>query len=407
MSWRRRVLGVWALLSVIWAGYVLAQSPFYAGYGVDRAVFAFLPSALSLPAGFIFKWLWQAQANSYWLKVPQHLRRGLLRLYLVLSVPWVAWFALQILANGPRWRNLSHAFLLLLIVPIGEPVVLFVISWVVAGFQKTGTTFENSRSTSDESPEPAAHSSPEDYYDLISRAVKKLPTNDYHARQEMYRRAKELLHNQLHGQGRSYTKAEWRALEHAIRKAEAESAAQERNRRRLEPQSTGLLVTSIFFPSLWATDVTSMSLYWVARLQKLYKSAHEPVHLFKLLFSFSGRLNRAKYWLGIGIVFGAGAGITGVLRVSAERTWWLPITAALLIAWYVSFAAIITKRLHDLNLSVWWGFGFFIAVFATGRIFSLAQLPPYIELLLLVGAIWLGSAKGSETKNQFGPPSIA
>jgi hypothetical protein len=152
MSRRRKVLGVWALLSAFWAIYVLAQPPSYAGYNEGQGVFALLPPILSLLVGFVFTWVWQAHANVYWLRVPQHIRRGLLRLYLVLSVPWAGWFALQILVNGPRWRHFPHALLSLLIVPVGAPVASFLIYWVVVGFQKSGRKFDNSRSTSDHPP---------------------------------------------------------------------------------------------------------------------------------------------------------------------------------------------------------------------------------------------------------------
>jgi hypothetical protein len=61
------------------------------------------------------------------------------------TVPWVAWFGLQILINGPRWRYLSHAFWSLLIVPVGGPILLLMIFWVVAGFRKSLPTSGDAR----------------------------------------------------------------------------------------------------------------------------------------------------------------------------------------------------------------------------------------------------------------------
>jgi hypothetical protein len=101
-----------------------------------------------------------------------------------------------------------------------------------------------------------------DLYTVISRAVGELTINNFATRRELYRKARNALHNQLRGQERSHTEKEWRALEHAIRKVEEE-------RRLVEPKPTGLLVTSILFPALWASDFTSMSLYWVARLPRM------------------------------------------------------------------------------------------------------------------------------------------
>jgi hypothetical protein len=265
-----------------WLRDYVQNHPIDAKVSNDDWAIALLPAILSLLACFIFMWIWRTHANVYWLKTPEHIRRGLLRLYLVLSVPWVAWFALQVLINGPRWRYLSHAFLSLLIVPIGAPIAFFVISWVIAGFQKSRTSSKSVPSVplSEQPARPAARSSPEDYYELISRAVGKLPNNDYDARQELYRRARELLHNQLRGQGHSYAKREWRSFDRAIRMSEQENAAEDRRRRKFQQRSTGLLMISILFPNVWAIDVTSMSLFWVARLprtnEKRWYSAFFP-----------------------------------------------------------------------------------------------------------------------------------
>jgi hypothetical protein len=51
--------------------------------------------------------------------------------------------------------------------------------------------------------------------------------------------------------------SEWRALEKAIWEVE-------KNNIIIAPQSTGLLIASLFLPGLWAIDFTAMSLYWVA-----------------------------------------------------------------------------------------------------------------------------------------------
>jgi hypothetical protein len=80
---------------------------------------------------------------THWSRLPEHLRRGLLRLYVVVSVPWVAWFGYQLLDHlqrpyYSRSRHAADAFWSLLVVPIGGPILLLVIVWVVAGFRRPG-----------------------------------------------------------------------------------------------------------------------------------------------------------------------------------------------------------------------------------------------------------------------------
>jgi hypothetical protein len=115
--------------------YLRSTSP----WAINRLVFAFLPPVISLLAGLIFVWVWQRHGEAHWLRFPAHLRRGSLRLYLVVAMPWVVWFGFQILINGPRWPYLTRAFWWLLLVPIGGPILVLLIVWVVAGFKKSAS----------------------------------------------------------------------------------------------------------------------------------------------------------------------------------------------------------------------------------------------------------------------------
>src|ERR1700674_5050671 len=89
-------------------------------------------------------WIWKRFGKVHWRRLPEHLRRGALRLYLVVTVPWVAWYgyhifdALQRHRYGPVWRYISGAVGSLLVVPIGGPILFSVIVWVAAGFRKSG-----------------------------------------------------------------------------------------------------------------------------------------------------------------------------------------------------------------------------------------------------------------------------
>jgi hypothetical protein len=84
--------------------------------------------------------------NGNWLRLPQHLRRGLARLYFAITFPWVAWHGFQIYDIAQRSRYVSHtaemskAFWSLLIVPIGAPILFLLVVWVLAGFRKTKLT---------------------------------------------------------------------------------------------------------------------------------------------------------------------------------------------------------------------------------------------------------------------------
>jgi hypothetical protein len=83
-----------------------------------------------------------AYGKVYWLRLPLHLRRGLLRLYIAVSAPWIVFFGYRFLDDlqRPYQRHISEAFWKLLIEPVGAPILLLVIMWVLAGFRKSEQT---------------------------------------------------------------------------------------------------------------------------------------------------------------------------------------------------------------------------------------------------------------------------
>jgi len=204
--------------------------------------------------------------------VPPHVRRGLLRLYFVVAVPWVAWFGLQLIeayASHDRYYRQVHEgriFRSMLAVPVGAPLVCLIVVWIVDGFRKPTARRDDPQLGS-----PCRSSV--DYYPLIARAVAKLDDNSPLARVAVYGRARRALTAQLRAQEPSTAEPriaqERRALEEAIRRVEDEAPArraQTTPRLQTKP-STALLALSIFlFPQLWLIDPTLMSLYWVARL---------------------------------------------------------------------------------------------------------------------------------------------
>jgi hypothetical protein len=219
---------------------------------------------------------------AHWWRLPEHLRRGLLRLYVVVSVPWVAWFGYQLLdqLHRPYYSRSRHAaevFWWLLLVPIGGPILLLVIAWVIAGFQRRALGVDKAPLIPTENkavpqPKSAPHRSTGDYYSVIARGVSKLPDNTVEARQALYDRARTAFAAQLDGHDPSWIEYERRTFERAIRRVEAVSPPRS-NRQTYGPASTVLLIASIIFsPILWVMDFTSMSLHWVvARLPKATK----------------------------------------------------------------------------------------------------------------------------------------
>jgi len=67
--------------------------------------------------------------------VPRHIRRGLIRLYILVAVPWIAWFGYMAYAKFPG-AAFERAILALPVVPVGALILYFVVLWIAAGFRK-------------------------------------------------------------------------------------------------------------------------------------------------------------------------------------------------------------------------------------------------------------------------------
>src|SRR5713226_1091938 len=80
-----------------------------------------------------------------------------------------------------------------------------------------------------------------------------------------------------------------------------------------------------------------------------------------LLFGFSGRINRAKYWLWV-LLYVISAIIVGVIIYIANSEMIAGILQLVFgIAVFISSLAVMTKRLHDRDKSAWWLLVFVIA----------------------------------------------
>jgi uncharacterized membrane protein YhaH (DUF805 family) len=136
------------------------------------------------------------------------------------------------------------------------------------------------------------------------------------------------------------------------------------------------------------------------------------MNLLRLLFSFSGRINRAKYWLGSGIVCLAAIVFMIVFAMSAyfhgpsggeEEQWitlfveqWTPLFIVFSLMAFVSTSSLMVKRLRDLAISAWWLLP--IGVLAFGRFYTGDIIRDGLDFILLGVTVWLGMAKGKESK---------
>jgi len=161
-----------------------------------------------------------------------------------------------------------------------------------------------------------------------------------------------------------------------------------------------------------------------------------------LLFTFDGRINRAKYWLAtlgmlaamiaavltlasIGITYGIGNGryVIDVIGLSASvkftgngvsTTSWYPqiVTAPLSLAFAWMYAAVCIKRLHDRNKSGWWLLPFVGATSLYGHSGDmLGAADPYVGFLAAVLFVWgffeMAFLKGTTGTNRFGADPLA
>ena len=153
---RRNLFRFWILCCLLWLAFV-AEVFIHDRPPDNKMIFVaavfFLPPIILFFAGLGLARIWERFGEQHWLRLPQHLRRGLTRLYLVVAVPWVAWYGYQISDAARRSssyaseRAMSHAFWSLLVVPIGGPVLLLLIMWVLAGFRKSSPTTKEAQPT--------------------------------------------------------------------------------------------------------------------------------------------------------------------------------------------------------------------------------------------------------------------
>ena len=137
---------------------------------------------------------------------------------------------------------------------------------------------------------------------------------------------------------------------------------------------------------------------------------------FTLLFSFHGRINRAKYWLAVFIyVIYLGVLVSIAYWYELEGGAFL-VLALLAIPIWVSGLAVGIKRLHDRDKSGWWILLFYFGPQVLNGLASAAGENEQILSLLLSTAgfaltIWafveLGCLRGTPGPNRYGPDPLA
>jgi uncharacterized membrane protein YhaH (DUF805 family) len=138
-----------------------------------------------------------------------------------------------------------------------------------------------------------------------------------------------------------------------------------------------------------------------------------------LLFSFSGRINRAKYWLAllVSIIAVIVAMIVAHIfsALLGKDAGWLVMLAAFIAAGGVSIwitVATGVKRLHDREKSGWWLLLFYVV---PGTLDGIGRVTPdtvsfILSLVAFAVSIWgfveLGCLKGTTGSNAYGPAPI-
>jgi uncharacterized membrane protein YhaH (DUF805 family) len=131
-----------------------------------------------------------------------------------------------------------------------------------------------------------------------------------------------------------------------------------------------------------------------------------------LLFSFTGRLNRASYWLAtIGLLIVAVLVLTAAFTIAARSAVTIMVASVVLLVVIWGVLALITKRLHDRNKSASWVLLFY---FVPPILQAIGHRTGSTGLILgLVGfgiSIWatveLGFLRGTAGPNSYGPDPL-
>ena len=143
------------------------------------------------------------------------------------------------------------------------------------------------------------------------------------------------------------------------------------------------------------------------------------MNLIDLLFSFQGRINRAKFWLAVLICCIFGVAVVGTaITLTSSVTALNNVALLTAIPIVVSAIAVGVKRLHDRNKDSWWLIVFYggslLSTVANGFFPDADSLPTGIALLQYLSFavfIWalveLGCLRGTISGNRYGGDPLA
>jgi uncharacterized membrane protein YhaH (DUF805 family) len=115
----------------------------------------------------------------------------------------------------------------------------------------------------------------------------------------------------------------------------------------------------------------------------------EAIDWGSLLFSFEGRINRAKFWAGVVVIWIVMAVLAAIAYGVDSSGFWVVYYIVAIAAIWPSLAIYI-KRWHDRGKSGWW---------------------VLIVFIPLIGSLWLliecGFLRGDDGANEYGPDPLA
>jgi uncharacterized membrane protein YhaH (DUF805 family) len=145
-----------------------------------------------------------------------------------------------------------------------------------------------------------------------------------------------------------------------------------------------------------------------------------------LFFSFRGRINRAKFWLAVLIIFVADIVLGLIGWVLGNDVAFQILSFVVNLAVFIAGIAVCIKRLHDRDRSAWWlllfyaGPGVFIVIggfilWAFADAVGMAAQWSYLLLRLCIlggfalgiwGLMEIGCRRGTAGYNRFGPDPL-
>ena len=132
---------------------------------------------------------------------------------------------------------------------------------------------------------------------------------------------------------------------------------------------------------------------------------------FQLLFGFSGRINRAKYWLAafiylVVMLIAVGLALAGGMVMML----FLVVAVIIYVPVIISGVAVGIKRLHDRDKSGWWLLVFYVLPGVLSGLANQVGLQVILSLASFALSIWgfveLGCLRGTAGPNQYGPDPL-